>query len=79
LPVRSPLFSQGFFRHLVVQHGLGQQPQWAKNVFNVAGQQGHCDTHFEDFSWAPEYRYNRRLSLQQPSAVAGGGGVGLSG
>ena len=26
MQVRSPLFSQGFFRHLVLQHGLGQQP-----------------------------------------------------
>jgi len=24
--VRSPLYSQGFFRYLVLHHGLGQQP-----------------------------------------------------
>ena len=52
--VRSPLFSQGFFRHLVLQQGIGQQPlEPAVLGFQLLEALGVGDAHATEFV-APE-------------------------
>lgn len=52
--VRSPLFSQGFFRHLVLQQGIGQQPlEPAVLSFQLLEALGVGDAHATEFV-APE-------------------------
>jgi len=63
---------------LICKWGKESLCRRAPHIPNVLGQQGSGHTHFEDAGWAQKYRYNRRLSLQQPCSVAGGSGVGLA-